>query len=344
MEAVIGCRASWLLFALSISGVACGEPEAGTWAMRPITRDYTFPARDAHGAVIPGGVVIGALDLDEGRMAYVGYCASCHGLDGDGRGSASAGLAPPPRDFRAATFKFAAVRSGELPGDEDLLRLIQRGSNGTVMPAWGLDEVELRRVVQFIKTFPPAGCAPDAADCAPEGDRASRWVKVVREGRRRGQIDATIGEAVSVTPDPWKGREEEARRVGEEVYHRTAQCLSCHPSYLSREELSAAAASPREGLHRSVPLAADANPFGVEILPPDFTVDPLRSIRPGHEGEDLYRVIAAGVGGVMPAWIDALRQEQLWALVHYVRSLAALEGPARAALRKKLGLPGDPVR
>jgi mono/diheme cytochrome c family protein len=311
---------SLLLVALSASGLACGEAEARTWAMRPISAEARFPARDAHGAVMPAGKLVSAQDLDEGRMSYVSFCAPCHGLDGDGRGPDSAGMDPPPRDFRTATFKFAAVRSGELPNDADFLRVIRSGIAGTQMPGWGLDTEELYRIADFIKTFPPPECAGGAEPCG----RTGPWLRALSDGRPA----RSTGEPVRATPDPWAGRHGEAARKGEEIYHLTAQCTACHPSYLGEEELLALARRAGRPTHGSrsrpdepLPLAADKNPYHDEILPPDFTKDASRSIRPDHEQEDLYRVVAAGIGGVMPAWVDALPDDEVWALVHYVSAV-----------------------
>ena len=65
----------------------------------------------------------------------------------------------------------------------------------------------------------------------------------------------------------------------------------------------------------------------MKLLPPDFTRVELRSIRPDHQFEDLYRVIASGVGGTaMPTWRGALPEEDLWSLVHFVNSLVKLKG------------------
>jgi hypothetical protein len=80
--------------------------------------------------------------------------------------------------------------------------------------------------------------------------------------------------------------------------------------------------------------------FAVSSLPPDFTRTPLRS---GDDLEDLYRTIAAGVGGTaMPSWIltaaytdpntgehwDA--EKDIWALAHYVKSLVKLRDTKEA--------------
>jgi hypothetical protein len=80
-------------------------------------------------------------------------------------------------------------------------------------------------------------------------------------------------------------------------------------------------------------VAKDSD-FGVKILPPDFTFNELRG---GDELPDIYRAIAAGIGGTaMPTWKNVLPDGDLWAMARYVRSLVALRGPQGAALQKSL--------
>ena len=75
------------------------------------------------------------------------------------------------------------------------------------------------------------------------------------------------------------------------------------------------------------PVAKDSD-FGFKILPPDFTFTPLRS---GETLPDIYRSIAAGIGGTaMPTWKNVLPEADLWALAHYVASLVALRGTPAA--------------
>ncbi|MHC4845564.1 MAG: hypothetical protein ACYTCU_05325, partial [Planctomycetota bacterium] len=47
--------------------------------------------------------------LTRGRQDFVQFCASCHGLNGDGYGRSAQGLRPPPRSFHQSTFKFTKV-------------------------------------------------------------------------------------------------------------------------------------------------------------------------------------------------------------------------------------------
>jgi mono/diheme cytochrome c family protein len=262
-----------------------------------------------------GGVVVPAHVLTEGERSYALYCRACHGEKGDGKGPSAPGLRPPPRDFTLGEFKFAAVAGGTLPNDEDLVRIVRSGLHGTAMLAWdGVPEKNLREIVQYVKTFSP------------------RWK------------DEAPGEPITPTPDPWRGREADGVLRGRKVYHGLAQCLSCHPSYASKKFIAEASKeltgneSPeyRDDMYGAVLKESD---YGVKLLPPDFTRSELRSIRPEHRMEDLYRVVASGVGGTaMPTWRGALPEEDLWALVHFVDSLVALRGtdaPRQLLLRNE---------
>jgi hypothetical protein len=91
-------------------------------------------------------------------------------------------------------------------------------------------------------------------------------------------------------------------------------------------------ASFRENFYEGVSTESD---WDEEIFAPDFLAATLKN---GTDPDALYRVIVSGVGGTaMPTWRGALPEEQLWALVHYVKSLAEMRGtPAADALRKRL--------
>lgn len=254
-------------------------------------------------AMTLGGKTVPAQVLTEGERDYVLYCRACHGDKGDGKGPSAPGLRPPPRDFTLGTFKFAAVAGGALPNDDDLVRIVRGGLHGTAMLAWdGVPEQNLRAIIQYLKTFSP------------------RWK------------EEQPGDPILPTPDPWKGKEAAGVEFGRKVYHGLAQCLGCHPAYAPRSYISEASTELtgnattdfREDMYGSQLKESD---YGVKFLPPDFTHAELRSIRPDHQLEDLYRVIASGVGGTaMPTWRGALPEEDLWALAHYVDSLVAMKG------------------
>lgn len=273
--------------------------------------------------------------LKQGRIAYVNYCSNCHGLQGDGNGVAAPGQRPPPRDFTQGRFKFGGVAAGELPTDEGLLRTVRRGLHGTSMLGFDLPEDDRRAVVQYLKSFSP------------------RWK------------EEEPGEPISVSPDPWQGRKAEAIERGKSVYHVMAKdhagCASCHPAYVSREELSHLyeevtghplrafpkdlyGARPRDSEY---PLEKDPKTnettVPARVMPIDFLLQKTKTVWPvgamvegapyteAQQREDLYRVIGAGIGGAaMPTWKGALPEENLWALVYYVQSLVQLRGTPEA--------------
>ena len=203
--------------------------------------------------------------------------------DGDGRGFSSLGLRPPPRDFTNRSSSSATIPVGALPPDSELARIIRKGLNGTAMLPLGRLRRELSDVVQYIKTFSP------------------RW---------KGEPQ---GKAIVPTPDPFgDARAAVAVAKGKEMFQHT--CASCH------EE-------PRAPRHRFLHARRQARRRvrrPLRELPPDLRCDTLRAVYPGSELADLYRIIAAGISGAgMPTWKGQLPEDDLWAIVYYVRSLRA---------------------
>ena len=89
----------------------------------------------AVGAV--SAMAAGPNDLNAGRADYVRYCASCHGLSGDGRGPVAKVLRTPPTDVRTLTTRYGAP----LPLDR-VARAIDGRQSITAhgereMPVWG---------------------------------------------------------------------------------------------------------------------------------------------------------------------------------------------------------------
>jgi len=261
------------------------------------THGFKEPIKLGNGKVIPATV------LAEGERSYALYCRACHGDKGDGKGPAAAGLRPPPRDFTLGSFKFGAVAGGTLPNDDDFMRIVRFGLHGTAMRAWdGVPEANLVGIIQYLKTF------------------SDRWK------------EEEPGEPIVPTPDPWQSKEVAAVERGKAIYHGKAQCLSCHPAFapkryifeVSRQLKGKGTTDFRQDMYGSELTKSE---YGVKLLPPDFTRTDLRSVRPDHRLEDLYRVIASGVGGTaMPTWRGALPEEELWALVRFVDSLVKLKG------------------
>ncbi len=258
-----------------------------------------------------GGRSVPAEALERGRTVYTHQCRPCHGDAGDGKGSAAAGLMPPPRDLRLGVYKFAAVPAGQLPRDADFARTIRQGLHGTAMLGWQVPDAELDDLIQYVRTFAP------------------RW------------RSETAGDEIAASPDPWVGREADGVARGARVYHGLAQCaVACHPAYVPRAEIAAFTKELtgmelhelRPDIYQ--PVVKDSD-YGVKILPPDFTFNPLR----GGDGlGDIYRAIASGIGGTaMPTWKNVLPESDLWSLAHYVRSLVDLrDTPGARTLAERL--------
>lgn len=262
-------------------------------------------------AKVLGGQEVSADVLNLGKETYTLYCRACHGVNGDGNGPAAKGLRPPPRDLRQGVYKFVAVETGYLPRDEDFHRIIRGGLNGTAMLPWDISDERLAAVSQYIKTF------------------SELWEDEYEE----------VGEPIIPEADPFgEARKDEAVVLGKKLYHALAQCNSCHPSYATYQEIYDA------GVEMMGFGKADLGPslyttelkdsdYGVKLQPPDFTWHPVRS---GESLEDLYRSIAAGIGGTaMPMWKGALPEDQLWAMAYYVKSLVELRGTDEALAMKE---------
>lgn len=94
--------------------------------------------------------------LKVGEVAYANRCAGCHGLEGKGQGAAAKMLDPRPRDFTKGVFKIKHAAIGDMPSDQDLYDVIDKGIPGTSMPSFSLvTENEKRALVAYLKTFAP---------------------------------------------------------------------------------------------------------------------------------------------------------------------------------------------
>ena len=86
------------------------------------------------------------------RGLYRQYCATCHGISGDGAGSTAALLNPYPRDFRNGTFKYTSTENGAKPVLADLKRALTVGNADTAMPSFELlAEQEIDAIVEYVK-------------------------------------------------------------------------------------------------------------------------------------------------------------------------------------------------
>lgn len=262
---------------------------------------------------ILAGKTVDAKTLNLGYTTYVEYCIQCHGLEGKGDGPSSKGLLPPPRNLTQGLYKFPWVPYGELPHDEDFVRIIRHGLKGSAMLQWDISDERLNAVIQYIKTFAPTA-----------------W-----EG-----TDKVPGNKFEVPADPFGvARKAEAIAMGKKVYHVSANCIQCHRGYETKADINAFA----KELKTSVDLGADLyqlkpqdSEYNYKALPPDFTYHSLRSVT------DIVTVVQRLMYGVtgsgMPGWKDVVTDEELWALAYYVQDLreTGKDAPRRIELMNKL--------
>ena len=65
--------------------------------------------------------------LSAGKNIYLQSCAVCHGISGKGDGVVAGNLEVKPRNFTDGKFKVRSTRSGQVPLDEDLYKILSRG-------------------------------------------------------------------------------------------------------------------------------------------------------------------------------------------------------------------------
>jgi DMSO reductase family type II enzyme heme b subunit len=110
--------------------------------------------------VLPGPAALGAAqdgDLALGQEVYDRWCAACHGFEGAGDGPAAEYMLPRPRDFTRGLYQIRTTAGGEIPTDDDILRVINEGMPGTTMPGWEsqLPRRQREALVAYIKSFYP---------------------------------------------------------------------------------------------------------------------------------------------------------------------------------------------
>ncbi len=229
----------------------------------------------------------GKADAGRGKVLYKEYCAQCHGLTGKGDGPAASGLEPKPAIHANMPFE-------KLPM-EYLYNVINHGGpaigKSPNMPYWGLTigQQGVADVIAYLKvTFKGV---PDVA-AAPGGGLGGACVQPRKTAKAPEDFLAKTNPLPSsVSPI----------QAGKELFLKTAQpvaCVMCHGEQ-----------GDGKGL------------MGAALVPPprNFTCGVMmRDIPDGQ----LFWIIKNGSPrtGMMP--FVGLPDEQVWQLVHYIRSLA----------------------
>ena len=323
-----------------------GTPDAPAWPTEFLS-DATSDIDMEKVARCAGPV--GRAEDEIERGLFRKHCVICHGITGDGNGSAAALLAPYPRDFRRGTFKFKSTPAGFKPTRGDLLETLTHGIPGTAMPSFAA----LNQSREF---------AHDIEDLV----EYVRYMAIRGEVERR-LLSKTIREGLELDP-----KLEEARQVAIAVAQRwkeseTASVPVPEPPALHASEMAASVERGKQWYSMELTACVKCHgPTGLgdglsqdyDEWTKDWTVlagiDPkhprdwkemkphgalkpvidrprnfaYRAFRGGGEREDLFRRLVLGIEGTpMPPIARAqggnpgLTDDQIWDLVHYVLSI-----------------------
>lgn len=265
--------------------------------------------------------------LAESSETYRIECLHCHGVEGGGDGPSSQFLEPRPRDFRHGVFKYTALTQPSRPRRADLLRTLNEGLNGTSMPSFArLPLAERHGLADVVRLLSVRGEVERrlAATFADEGELEDDAIATEIADVFEKWTEADDNVVVAETEAPVSTPELVAR--GSELFRDSTKgnCSSCHGE-VGAGDGPAAWKIGVDGVRMPAYLDAWDRP----ILPRDLR---LGIYRGGSRPIDLYRRIWSGIPGTpMPALGTAKRPdgspavttEDVWALVHYVRSLAA---------------------
>jgi mono/diheme cytochrome c family protein len=283
------------------------------------------PGDDAEMAKWSTDLRLDEYSLDTGSRLYRRHCLTCHGLNGDGRGSTGPWVSPHPRDYRQGVFKFISTNNdvvGRRPRREDLYRTLTRGVDGTSMPAFNLlAESELQALVSYVVHLSLRGQV--------EYDTMKALLTLGKENNDELKNLATYTQSqLKVFLEQWansnstapnnptdytdfKGKELQASiSRGYKLFTDTegkASCINCHIDF-----------------GRQVPFRFDV--WGTLVRPANLTTGVFRG---GRRPIDLYWRIKGGIppSGMPSATLKTdkveggVKTDEYWDLVNFVQAL-----------------------
>ena len=268
------------------------------------------------------------------RGLYRRYCAACHGISGDGAGPLAALLSPYPRDFRSGVYKYTSTAYGAKPTWSDLDQALRRGNPDTAMPSFDLlPQRDLSVLAEYVKYLSIRGetelyllrLVVDEDEYLPLDMQLVMEEGVLWTANRW----AEAAEKVVRPPDPPKvdTAEQLAASIsaGRGLYlSESAKCFQCH-------------GFEGQGDGEQSELYDDWNTPKINKNPAWFAL-PIERLRPrdftrgvfrgGSRPIDLYWRVHKGINGTPmppagpgPGSAGALKPEEIWHVVDYVRSL-----------------------
>lgn len=272
--------------------------------------------------------------LADSADAYRQQCYHCHGASGGADGSTAPYLKPYPRDYRRGIFKFTALANKARPRHQDLFRVLTEGIYTTAMPSFRrFSDAQLHGLVDYVTLLAKRG--------------ETEILLVDEYDRDEGLPLETIRETYAFVDERWRDNEEDVIVYDGEVPHATperiahgrelfmdpkqANCVQCHGENGrgTWDNPRPPSAWERNAETGELEIVKDdwGNPIEVRNL--------SRGVfRFGRRPIDLFRRIYAGINGTpMPAHFGMqitepdgtqrpLAEDDIWDLVHYVRSLS----------------------
>lgn len=107
-------------------------------------------------AATTGSPALLAADTENGRTLYRGYCAQCHGLEGDGFGVNAPDMEVAPKDH-------TETKEMQARSDADLFKAIKQGGKAVdksvLMPNWdaNMSDDEIRDLVAYLRILSNTG-------------------------------------------------------------------------------------------------------------------------------------------------------------------------------------------
>ena len=351
--ALAGCTSEPPQFKLNMEGrdpqqVSLAQEQAIVHALEDLFGTPDYPK-------IPGGIDLNFTLLEtaagpivsdaEGnqRGLYRQHCVACHGLSGDGAGSAAQLLNPYPRDFRVGTFKYTSTIAGAKPTREDLQRTLSCGVDGTAMPSFielTIDEID--SLVEYVKYLSIRGqtelylfeLVVNEDEYLPLGVDAMELVtdEIIWYDTLWSEADQCKVEPPPEPPVDTAEALAASIAAGKELYaSKDAECVKCHGPEGKGDgeetELYDDWNERKKGVspQRTEELAKLFTLSIQQIRPRDFTEGTYRG---GSRPIDLYWRVYVGIKGTpMPAAGPApgvpgvYTPEEIWHLVNYIRSL-----------------------
>lgn len=207
---------------------------------------FGTPAAPTIAGIDPATIERFALDPADLRTAVKRYkvaCSNCHGLTGDGRGTAGLWAFPHPRDFRSGKYKLATgagVTTGR-PRFADVKQAIQKGVPGSTMQATGLADAEARQLAGYTVFLSVRGevelellkamTDPEEAPADIETEAKKRLASVLKKWTD-ADAEVPLTHAVQPRPDNVTPEYADSIRRGQKLFaSQQAGCTSCHTDY-----------------------------------------------------------------------------------------------------------------